>query len=91
MNKQEALVELQKLQRTTACADDVDSVGLDSDIEPVERLAKQLGIYSGEVKKTIQVIYDRLAFNHRGYRLGITWVEVYDMFNAMEAAIEAMP
>lgn len=91
MNKQEALVELQKLQRTTACADDIDSVGWNSDIEPVERLAKQLGIYSGEVRKTITMIYDAGVYNHRGYRKGITWADVFDLFRVMESAIEAMP
>ena len=91
MNKQEALVELQKLQRTTACADDIQAVGWNSDIEPVERLAKQAGIYSGDVKKTIRVIYDRMVFDYRGRRQGITWADVFDMFRAMEAAVEAMP
>ena len=91
MNKQEALAKLQDLQRTTACADYIESVGWNSDIEPVERLAKQLDIYSGEVKKTITKIYDSVLSDWHGYRRGITWADVFDPFRVMESAIEAMP
>ena len=91
MNKQEALAKLHELQRTTACADYIESVGWNSDIEPVERLAKQLDIYSGEVKKTITTIYDAIVSNYRGYRKGITWADVYDLFRVMESAIGGMP
>jgi hypothetical protein len=91
MNKQEALAKLHELQRTTACADYIESVGWNSDIEPVERLAKQLEIYSGDVKKMVVKIYDAVVSDWHGYRRGITWADVYDLFRVMESAIEAMP
>ena len=91
MNKQEALEKLAQLQKTVSCADDIDSVGWNHDIEPVERLAKELGIYYGEVKKIARKIYDDLVFNYRGRRNGINWSQVFDLFNATQKAIEAMP
>ena len=94
MNKQEALAKLEELRKTVSCADDIDSVSWSHDILPVRTLAADLrilqndDIFNALVKLHLGLMHDAEL---GGIRRGITWAQVYDLFQAMEKGIEAMP
>ena len=91
MNKQEALKELEHLQEHTSSADSIESVTWSRDIHSVSTLAGVLEIGRGEIQELLDKLYDGLVYDSKGARKGITWAQVYDLFQAMRKAIEAMP